>query len=1149
MNMFRILTLVCLATAFPLLASAQTTPVVTVKCIVSASCGTSSLQTAALAQAPIVLAQGYYAPGDGGGGEFYLQSTSACTAGTEDGGTIFSNTTSPAGCYYRRFTGTVYMSWFGAKNSTPSSLFDVSAACGAAPASCWTNAFKAAASATPSQHGNNTVSTGGLYLYTTGDISPLANQSFTCDAPNTGQADVSYAGGATGQVTGALLMGPNPLSGSPATHTAMVRVNASNTDFHHCVVLTTGLSATPITLDMTSATAPCNSSPPGSVATCAFANTRNMVKNADTGVYCDSAETATIHDVLVAGFDTGIAAHGCSRFKVENSRVDANVGIYLQNDKAPAFLNNINIFPFMSSGLTNDEKQITLPVSTIGGTTGGPCTITLTGTPVYWPDSTTGDWVSVAGDGNPADEGQLSCYGTFKATYPGSGTTITLQGSRYGDATHGAFVTRHGSWLANSSIINVNAADGGVAGVQAGQCVTSSDPNVFTGFSGGGTCGSNSVLVKDVSYASNKIVIEQVVSGAITNAQTQTAQPSTAGYTLSFTNPGSYVKNSLFHLYASPRVEAGYSIGGAGTGNVANCVAGGGPGDSSPLGIIANNIFCFGHRVQYNFNSVGPAVCTGCAFDTQSELFDISQIGVRFGHGTDPLILTGTRGGAIPGCSSPQGHCLGNININGSAVDPQLAGWNVGDVVIDSGSAIPISSPPQTVDHFNTSEFPSFAIYMSGNVSTATGVTLYDVRPLFDSATPPNQVFPTGTISSGAMNVIASLNADPNTNWRIGDQIITPRNTGILPYPGGRIVSMSNAGCMPNCSVTLDTNALATGSAIPLGDLSVSAPQSTSGADFVGANLGGGGGFVFDAPTVFCNSVQGTTIKVNNPGQPALESVSGCTQLTNVSTNQPNDLMVDAGTGNLLLSGSQFARGGLYFEGPDVASLFAGSGNLIGTNGMAGTGGQSNMVTFGDSSKCMPTSQSKVVVFCGGDGTLGNAGNAYAQCNPVYSSTLCVSTRVDHNGIWKQQNSAANPISEYNDATQASLPTPYHDNMQAKFRTAPARVLSSTQNVIATCAHTGCISGSTPDGVYLPATSGWIDASATPTGSPCFGWGGENCGVSGGITIVNTTGSPIQVWANSSSDKVNGQAATTGYQQTQLVQTYYPVSGVGWFSH
>jgi hypothetical protein len=1135
MNMFRILMLACLVAAIPILATAQVT---TVKCMVASSCTTNSLQTASLGGAQTVIVQGYYAPGDGGGGEFYLHNAGSCALPGEDGGTVIHNT---AGCYYRRFTGTVYMSWFGVQDSTGAGLNDVATACSSfAQPHCWANAF--AAAATPS--GNNNVSTGGMYLYSTEDVTPQADQTLTCDSSYTGQATSNYA--PSGGINGVILLGPKS---DHSGHSASIHLLYDNDEFHRCVVLTNG-SANAINLNPGNCGTGSGEPKDAAVQRCLLTDLQNMALNGDVGVYCEGSESAFIHAVTVIGFDTGIGTHGCSRFRLQNAQLDDDVGIYLQNNKSPALIDNIKVNPFLGSGLSNSQTTKSYEVSSIGDAGDGThrCAITVTAASSR---IMTGDWVSLAGDKTPFDEGQLSCYGTLQAYVPGASNVVILQNTKYGDSSVFSTVAVGNSWLQSSSVINV----GDVTGIQAGQCIKSSD-GAFTGYSCpiiGGSI-SDAVKVKDVSYYSHKIVIDR---------PTQSVQAPGSTATLTFYNPGVYPHTtgqvSTLYLYASTRIVAGDSVGGAASGKTAACIWGGGPGDTSPLGLIANNMYCFGHRMQYIFNSVGPAICTGCGFDSQAELFDIQQTGVRYGHGTDPLVLAGVLP-ATSGSSCAGTSCLGSITFDSTLFNPNFAGWRVGDTIVGTNRVQPNSIA--SIDPITDPATGAPAFNLTLNAAITSGATgtepIYDVKPLNPTTTP---VVPTGKATSGSPT-ITLLSADPNTNWKVGDRIFTPQTTD-FPFPGATIVSMSAPGCTPSvtCSITLSANAASTHPSPIIGDLSVTTPQSTASADFVGSNLGGGGGFVLDAGGFGCNSIQGVTIQVNNAGQPALESDSGCTLATNVSTNQQNDVMVDASTGSFQLTSSQFGRAGVYFEGPAVSRAFSGTGNLVGASGSVGSGGASNMTTFGDTSKCPTTSQSSPVVFCGGADD-GLTGNAYQSCNPGYvvsASVACMTTSLDENGKYQQSSAARSlPFFEYNDQTLALLPQTYEDGIQATSILGSIKTVSSAVTVVSSCAHASCAL----DGVSLPSSSAWIDAGAQASNTDCPGVSGRNCGVAGAITIINASPSvgpnsgTITVWCGSG-DKLNGAScsgtsATIGANQSMTFRPILTRSGGiagGWYTN
>ncbi|HTT85606.1 MAG TPA: hypothetical protein VMF67_19180, partial [Rhizomicrobium sp.] len=843
--------------------AAQSTPpsVYALNCIVSGGTGcTTSLKGTLLGPAyPFISIAGYVTPGDGGGGEFYY-SPGSCTP---DGGTVFTDF-SDVNCYYRRFTGTVYMAWFGVQNYSATVLYDVSTSCPSPNTNCFTNAFMAA-----SQPGaDNTVSTGGMYLYSSQDVSPpLSNQTLTCNAALTGgEASSNYSSDST--APGAIVL----------AHGASIRFTSDNNEFHHCLVLTngTGTGGLPINLAPTTQRN-------------ALDNDYNMVANGDVGIFCDNPENNYIHDVTVIGFDTGVAAWGCSRFTMDHVYIDADVGVYLQSLKSPAIISNIKVKNFLSQNVPVDQYEngpdTSYTVTAIAANpTDGTCVITVSTT--QYIELQPNDWVSLGGDGTPGDMGPLSCYGTFRVESV-SGTnnsTIDLAGTTYGASISPyAFATGVvASWSDDSSIINVSS----VAGIQAGECISSTtDSTVFYNYSCtqyDGTSCSHCVMVKDVSYYSKKIVIANF-DGSPAYTQDTSADESM----VSVYNYGPYESGSNLYVYATSHIAAGNSIGGAGAGNVATSVMAGGPGDTSPLGFIGNNFYTFAHRNQYNFASAGPALCNNCAFDTQAELFDIQQIGTRFGHGVNPLPLT----------ASLNTNQIDNVTVS-TPPFPLYSGWQQNDTVIDSAKIIDYNSGT-TICH-PVGETDSQLTLCPVPGQSQSHDTIYDVNPMIL----------TGDTTKNS-ETITNLSSDPTQGsnaWQVGDTILTPQTPGGIPY-GTRIVALTSN------SVTVDTAALRDNSGVAVADTQVHGAQNTASADFVGSNLGGGGGFVFDALGSGCNSVQGVTIQTKNFGQPALEAVGGCTLLTNISTAQTSDFMIDTDVSNVSLSGSQTQRAGIYFEG------------------------------------------------------------------------------------------------------------------------------------------------------------------------------------------------------------------------------------------
>jgi hypothetical protein len=364
-----------------------------------------------------VIAAGYYLPGDGGGDVFYR---SSCTS-TDDGIDFLDSTST--NCFSRRFTGTVYMAWFGVQQPTIAfgtpvgSSQDVGRSCPHDPTNdCWKRAFIVAQSSAA----NNTVSTGGMYLFSSKDVTPQAGQTLTCDAPLTQLVAGSDYSSHISVVGGIVL-----------AHPARIHIQNAATEFHHCVVLSVGQQGTAYEINLTPNTCHSGLGSPQCAQREALNNTERMVSNGDIGVFCDGPDSNYIHDIAVIGFDTGIASFGCSHWRVDNVNIDAAVPIYLQANKSPAFINHVRGYSMLAANVP--AGATTHPVTSITANTSGACEVTLASggsNPV--PVVAAGDWVTLQGDSNPADEGPLSCYGTFQATPNGSSYDLILQNTVYG---------------------------------------------------------------------------------------------------------------------------------------------------------------------------------------------------------------------------------------------------------------------------------------------------------------------------------------------------------------------------------------------------------------------------------------------------------------------------------------------------------------------------------------------------------------------------------------------------------------------------------------------------------------------------------------------------------------------------------------------
>lgn len=1002
------------------------------------------------------------------------------------------------------------MAWFGVTDAIVSTSAaptqNVATGCPhSAMTNCWKSAFAAAAVL-----GNNVVSTGGMYLYSSLDVTPTyPHQTLTCDAAFTEYLANSDYSNRTA-VAGAIVL----------AHGARIHFTKDANEFHHCVVLTIGVPGT--------GTSVINLAPnsAGNTQKAALDNDKYMVANGDVGIFCDNADSNYIHDVTVIGFDTGIGSLGCAHWRVENANIDAPVGIHLQSNKSPAYINHVRVEPMLSSNVT--DKNLFYTGNAISVTSsGGACEIDVpVGTNVR-----DDDWVSLAGNGNPGDEGPLSCYGTFQATLNSDNSHILLRNSMYSAPTG---ITAN--WVANSNIVNVTSVDG----IQQGQCITSNDPNVFNGY----TCNSApGVMVKEVSYYSKKIVIGQLVPSTPptvppTIGAVLTKDPSPSNATLSFSNNGGSYGGigSTFIVAAAPHISAGNSLGGVAAGGIATCIMGGGPGDTSTLGFIGGDIFCFEHRRQINAASLGPFSCHGCGFDSKATLFDIKQIGVLFGRGIDALPLTGS-------VTTSMG--VSTLTV---ASDATQAGWNVNDTLISSNE-VTNGLNGQTITSING----GVSVVLSSTVGNGSAGTVYDVKGPVNT----NPAILNGTVTTaGSYTIMILGGANPKLVWSIGDILVEPVHSAIPP--GARIVSMTTS------SVTLNVPVTTTFTNAPIGDTTVNV-VGTRGGDFAAAVLGGGGGFVLDSNASGCNAVHGK-IDEANVGQPALEVVQGCALVTNVSESQNNGFMIDVGgvpNTTTLMTGS-YSTGGIAFEGALASSSFAGNENTF------SGGGTVNTQTFGNTLSgvvatgyypCPTVSANILVVFCGGNGLYGTSGdgtvsgsataggNAYETCNqryPVAGVAGCVQTAMDSSGKWKLASSTNVPFYEFNDMSQTLLPLPYRDGIQAGF--SPTSVLQASISVVSSCFHPGCTFGGAKDPVKLPSATNWVDAGAW-SGTACAGGSSGNCGVGGSISIANANASDIQV-LGSTGDTINGVLPTIGVTLPHnSSKTFYAVSGVGWISN
>jgi hypothetical protein len=85
-----------------------------------------------------------------------------------------------------------------------------------------------------------------------------------------------------------------------------------------------------------------------------------VVTNSDTGVLCDTVEQPYVHDVTVVGFDTGIAAFNCSRFRLDGANIDANVAIYSANAGSVGSISNTRVSGFLATQVDGKNSSYTV---------------------------------------------------------------------------------------------------------------------------------------------------------------------------------------------------------------------------------------------------------------------------------------------------------------------------------------------------------------------------------------------------------------------------------------------------------------------------------------------------------------------------------------------------------------------------------------------------------------------------------------------------------------------------------------------------------------------------------------------------------------------------------------------------------------------
>jgi hypothetical protein len=286
-----------------------------------------SLQMSGAGTATNINVDGYASKGDGGGGQFVQYN---CGGNTDDGGVIIQDPNTSSKCWYRQFSGSVHINWYGVTSASPT-----------ATSTQFVNAFKAAKS-----YGNRTVLTDGLavsYGSTTANIDIPTGDTLDCQG--------TIGGFGSGDWTVPTL--PASLVIDPST--------------------------TIVTTNSRSTLKNCNVRPSWFTTATQMNTTREIIDNVlrnfvGTGAIC-SDDGCSIQNVAVYGFDVGIRADESQRFYMNNVVVDSNVGVWWRAMAGASKNMNLLVDPVITQG--NPDTEEDWSVTNVSADTNGECKLTL----------------------------------------------------------------------------------------------------------------------------------------------------------------------------------------------------------------------------------------------------------------------------------------------------------------------------------------------------------------------------------------------------------------------------------------------------------------------------------------------------------------------------------------------------------------------------------------------------------------------------------------------------------------------------------------------------------------------------------------------------------------------------------------------------
>lgn len=314
----------------PYLAFATTISLLTINVAVAQVMEVTTVVNLQMSGAPggatNVNVDGYASKGDGGGGQFVQYN---CGGNTDDGEVIIQDPNTSTKCWYRQFSGSVHMSWYGVTGANPT-----------ATSTQFVNAFKAAKA-----YGNRTVVTDGLaigYSSTTANIDIPTGDSLDCQGTIGGFGSGDWT---VPTLSASLIIDP---AVSVLAHSRSTLQN-------------------------------CNIRPNWFTTSTQMDGPREIIDNvlhkfAGTGVICTD-DGCAIQNVAVFAFDVGIKVDLSQRFYMNNVLVDSNTGIWWRALPGAARNTNLLVDPLITQGHGVDNED-SWKITAIAGDA-GQCKLTL----------------------------------------------------------------------------------------------------------------------------------------------------------------------------------------------------------------------------------------------------------------------------------------------------------------------------------------------------------------------------------------------------------------------------------------------------------------------------------------------------------------------------------------------------------------------------------------------------------------------------------------------------------------------------------------------------------------------------------------------------------------------------------------------------